>query len=46
MRFIRRSGLPTDSKVELGVWEILIKLGSEADARGAADDRLKGDDFT
>jgi len=26
MRFIRRSGLPSESKLEAGVWEIMVKL--------------------
>lgn len=31
MRFVRRSGLPTDSRLEAGVWEIVVKLEPEAD---------------
>jgi RimJ/RimL family protein N-acetyltransferase len=31
MRFIRRSGLPTESKLAAGAWEILVKLEPEAD---------------
>ncbi len=31
MRFVRRSGLPADSKLEAGVWEIVVKLKPGAD---------------
>jgi RimJ/RimL family protein N-acetyltransferase len=31
MRFIRRSGLPTESKLAAGAWEILVKLEPKAD---------------
>lgn len=31
MRFIRHSGLPTESTLEAGVWEILVKLEPEAE---------------
>jgi len=31
MRFIRRSGLPTESRVEAGVWEIRVGLEREPD---------------
>jgi acetyltransferase len=31
MRFVRQSGLPTESRLESGAWEILVKLGPEAD---------------
>lgn len=31
MRFIRRSGLPTESRVEAGVWEIRAGLEREPD---------------
>jgi len=31
MRFISKSGLPTERKLEAGVWEILVKLEPEAD---------------
>jgi RimJ/RimL family protein N-acetyltransferase len=31
MRFVRHSGLPTESKLEAGTWEILVRLKPEAD---------------
>lgn len=31
MRFVRHSGLPTESKLKAGIWEILVKLEPEAD---------------
>ncbi len=31
MRFIRQSGLPSQSKLAAGVWEIVVKLEPEAD---------------
>jgi GNAT superfamily N-acetyltransferase len=31
MRFIQHSGLPTESRLEAGTWEILVKLEPEAD---------------
>jgi len=31
MRFVQHSGLPAESTLEAGVWDILVKLGPEAD---------------
>ncbi len=31
MRFVRHSGLPAESKLEAGVWDILVKLDPEAE---------------
>ncbi|MBL7184559.1 MAG: GNAT family N-acetyltransferase [Anaerolineae bacterium] len=31
MRFVRHSGLPTESTLEAGVWEIVVKLEPEAE---------------
>jgi len=37
MRFIRRSGLPSQSKLAAGVWEIVVKLEPEVDTTWSSD---------